>query len=557
MQITLCKTLGKIPSGSADDDIKLRSRSFVDKLLSLWINCHSVGPKPVLASPSFVDNPTRNLCFFPQDKQEPVDKSRIELRTRHREVYLMEQLNQLNLVWDEVLEIISADLPERAFDAWLKNSHPVLLDGNTLYIEFPNEFTKDWVEARYVNPLQKTLRQVANRDWDIKCTIPKGIRSLSTPEDNQPEPRPQQRYTAAQTQTRPLIEELPPKEVAPVSSILNPRYTFESFVVGNSNRFAHAASLAVAEGPAKAYNPLFLYGGVGLGKTHLMHAIGHYAIEQDPSISVVYVTSETFTNDLIMAIGKKSMVDFRHKYRNVDILLVDDIQFVAGKESTQEEFFHTFNALYEANRQIIISSDRPPKDIPTLEERLRSRFEWGLTADIQPPDLETRIAILRKKAIDDNLVISHEVLSYIATHVQSNIRELEGALVRVTAHCNLHNVPLDLDTVASALKDILKAPPNKPITVEGIMDVVADHYGIKVADMKSKRRTRNITFPRQVAMYLIRELTDRSLPEIGQAFGGRDHTTVIHAVDKIEKELKMDPSLQNVVTELEKVIQRG
>lgn len=472
----------------------------------------------------------------------------------------MEQLNQLSLVWDEVLEIMAADLPERSFDAWLKDSRPVQLDGNTLYIEFPNEFTKDWVEARYMNPLQKTLRQVANRDWDIKFTIPKGVKSLSTPGertyDEKPRRQQEQVERIEEPDDQPIIE-TPSREAAPVSSILNPRYTFESFVVGNSNRFAHAASLAVAEGPAKAYNPLFLYGGVGLGKTHLMHAIGHYALEQDPNISVVYVTSETFTNDLIFAIGKKSMVDFRNKYRNVDILLVDDIQFVAGKESTQEEFFHTFNALYEANRQIIISSDRPPKDIPTLEERLRSRFEWGLTADIQPPDLETRIAILRKKAIDDNLVISHEVLSYIATHVQSNIRELEGALVRVTAHCTLHNVPLELDTVAAALKDILKEPPSKPVTMEAIMDVVADHYAIKVADMKSKRRTRNITFPRQVAMYLIRELTDRSLPEIGEAFGGRDHTTVLHAVDKIEKELKMDPSLQNVIKELENLIQRG
>lgn len=350
---------------------------------------------------------------------------------------------------------------------------------------------------------------------------------------------------------------LPEEPLNVVSSILNPRYTFESFVVGNSNRFAHAASVAVAEGPSKAYNPLFLYGGVGLGKTHLMHAIGHYALEQNPHVSVVYVTSETFTNDLISAIGKKSMVDFRNKYRNVDILLVDDIQFVAGKESTQEEFFHTFNALYEASRQIVISSDRPPKDIPTLEERLRSRFEWGLTADIQPPDLETRIAILRKKAIDDNLTISHEVLNYIATHVQSNIRELEGALVRVTAHCNLHNQPLNLDTVASALKDILKAPPHKPITLEGIMDVVAKHYNIKISDMTSRRRTKNITFPRQVAMYLVRNMTDRSLPEIGEAFGGRDHTTVIHAVEKIERELKLNPSLQNIVSELENIIQRG
>mgnify|MGYP000850263856 CR=1 FL=1 len=468
----------------------------------------------------------------------------------------MEQLNQLALVWDEVLDLMAADLPERSFNAWLKNSHPVRLDGNILYIEFPNEFTKDWVEARYVNPLQKTLRQVANRDWDIRFTIPQGVKSLATPADYLYQNEPNQEMPRRIDQERAVVE-LPQREPAPTSSILNPRYTFDSFVVGNSNRFAHAASLAVAEGPAQAYNPLFLYGGVGLGKTHLMHAIGHYALEQNPNISVVYVTSETFTNDLISAIGKKSMVDFRNKYRNVDILLVDDIQFVAGKESTQEEFFHTFNALYEANRQLIISSDRPPKDIPTLEERLRSRFEWGLTADIQPPDLETRIAILRKKAIDDNLVISHEVLSYIASHVQSNIRELEGALVRVTAHCNLHNVPMDLETVADALKDILRAPANKPVTIDGIMEVVADHYSIKITDMKSKRRTRNITFPRQVAMYISRELTDSSLPEIGEAFGGRDHTTVIHAVDKIEGELKLDPSLQNTVSELVNVIQRS
>src|SRR5690554_4798582 len=451
----------------------------------------------------------------------------------------MEQQNQLNLVWQEVLAIMASELATPSFDAWLKDSRPVELEGNTLYVEFPNEFTKDWVEARYTNPLHKTLRQVVNRDWDIRFVIPRGVKPLATTPST---PEPQHFRNAAANGAGNNMEETQ-REVAPAASILNERYTFDSFVVGNSNRFAHAASLAVAEAPARAYNPLFLYGGVGLGKTHLMHAIGHHALALNPNLSVYYVTSETFTNDLITAIGKKSMVEFRNKYRNVDILLVDDIQFVAGKESTQEEFFHTFNALYEANRQIIISSDRPPKDIPTLEERLRSRFEWGLTADIQPPDLETRVAILRKKAIDDNLVISHEVLTYIATHIQSNIRELEGALVRVTAHCNLHNVPLDLDTVAAALKDILKDPPNKPVTIEGIMEAVADHYAIKVADMKSKRRTRNITFPRQVAMYLVRQLTDRSLPEIGEAFGGRDHTTVIHAVEKIEKEIKLDPSL--------------
>ncbi len=472
----------------------------------------------------------------------------------------MDQLNQLRLVWEEVLSIMAADLPERSFDAWLKDSRPVYLDGNTLYVEFPNEFTKDWVEARYVNPLTRTLRQVTNRDWDIKFTIPEGVKSLSSPNATGARPAPSRNWPDDNRVQLP--EEAAPAQAAaptpaPRSSALNPRYTFENFVVGNSNRFAHAASLAVAEGPAKAYNPLFIYGGVGLGKTHLMHAIGHYALEQNPNISVVYVTSETFTNDLISAIGKKSMVDFRNKYRNADILLIDDIQFVAGKESTQEEFFHTFNALYEANRQLVISSDRPPKDIPTLEERLRSRFEWGLTADIQPPDLETRIAILRKKAKDDNLVIDQEILSYIATHIQSNIRELEGALVRVIAHANLHNAPLTLETVAEALKDILKAPAHQPVTIESIMETVADYYSIKVAELKSKRRTRNITFPRQIAMYLARDLTESSLPEIGQAFGGRDHSTVIHAIEKIEGELKLDPSLQSTVTELISLIRRA
>lgn len=518
-----------------------------------------------LIRPRGVNN-LRVSCALPtHGKQEPVDKS----RTTHVEIessggYIMDQLNQLRLVWEEVLSIMAADLPERSFDAWLKDSRPVFLDGNTLYVEFPNEFTKDWVEARYVNPLTRTLRQVTNRDWDIKFTIPEGVKSLSSPGMVPTRTGPDRTWPNRAQLDEPTPAPTPVSAAAPTvqiqtprSSVLNPRYTFENFVVGNSNRFAHAASLAVAEGPAKAYNPLFLYGGVGLGKTHLMHAIGHYALQQNPNISVVYVTSETFTNDLISAIGKKSMVDFRNKYRNADILLIDDIQFVAGKESTQEEFFHTFNALYEANRQLVISSDRPPKDIPTLEERLRSRFEWGLTADIQPPDLETRIAILRKKATDDNLVIDQEILSYIATHIQSNIRELEGALVRVIAHANLHNTPLTLDTVAEALKDILKTPAHQPVTIDSIMQIVADYYSIKVSELKSKRRTRNITFPRQIAMYLARDLTESSLPEIGEAFGGRDHSTVIHAIEKIESELKLDPSLQSTVAELISLIRRG
>ena len=304
-----------------------------------------------------------------------------------------------------------------------------------------------------------------------------------------------------------------------IDSLLNPKYTFNTFVIGNSNRFAHAASLAVAEAPAKSYNPLFIYGGVGLGKTHLMHAIGHYILSQNPKSKVLYVTSEKFTNELINSIQTNKNVEFRNRYRNVDVLLIDDIQFIAGKESTQEEFFHTFNALHEANKQIIMSSDRPPKEIPTLEDRLRSRFEWGLITDIQPPDLETRIAILKKKADMENLEVDNEVLAFIAKRIESNIRELEGALTRIVAYSSLTNSNLDVAVADEALKDIIFNHRPKKITPELIQNVTADYYQLKVEDLKSKKRNRPIAYPRQVAMYLCRELTDLSLPKIGDLFG--------------------------------------
>ncbi len=339
-----------------------------------------------------------------------------------------------------------------------------------------------------------------------------------------------------------------------MSTMLNPKYTFDSFVIGNSNRFAHAASLAVAEAPAKAYNPLFIYGGVGLGKTHLMHAIGHYILDNNPKSQVVYVSSEKFTNELINSIKDDKNVEFRNKYRNIDILLVDDIQFIAGKERTQEEFFHTFNALYEANKQIIISSDRPPKEIPTLEDRLRSRFEWGLIADIQAPDFETRMAILKKKADVEKLNIPNEVMVYIATKIKSNIRELEGALIRIVAFSSLTNKEISVDLASEALKDIISSKQTKQVTIDIIQEVVANYYNLKIEDLKSSRRTRNIAFPRQIAMYLSRKLTDMSLPKIGEEFGGRDHTTVIHAYEKISNNLKKDESLQNAINELNKRI---
>ncbi|RSK25435.1 chromosomal replication initiator protein DnaA, partial [Bacillus sp. HMF5848] len=333
--------------------------------------------------------------------------------------------------------------------------------------------------------------------------------------------------------------------------MLNSKYTFDTFVIGQGNRFAHAASLAVAEAPAKAYNPLFIYGGVGLGKTHLMHAIGHYVLEHNPAAKVVYLSSEKFTNEFINSIRDNKTVDFRNKYRSVDVLLIDDIQFLAGKEQTQEEFFHTFNTLHEESKQIVISSDRPPKEIPTLEDRLRSRFEWGLITDITPPDLETRIAILRKKAKADGLDIPNEVMLYIANQIDSNIRELEGALIRVVAYSSLINKDINADLASDALKDIIPSSKPRVITIQDIQKVVSQHFNVKVEELKAKKRTRTIVEPRQVAMYLSRELTDASLPKIGEEFGGRDHTTVIHAHEKISKKLESDPNFQRTFKEIQ------
>lgn len=452
--------------------------------------------------------------------------------------------DNLASIWEETLSHIEPLMPQSSFNTWLKGTRPLTLTNNILYVRIANEFAKDWVDSRYREPMQQALQTMVGQEWQLEFILP----GTSIPDVSE---------TPAQTNlTSPLSEipspvlDMPTIQDEVLPGILNPRYTFDTFVVGNSNRFAHAASLAVAEAPARAYNPLFIYGGVGLGKTHLMQAIGHYALEHNPRSKVVYVSSEKFTNDLINAIGKKAMVEFRNQYRNVDVLLIDDIQFVAGKESTQEEFFHTFNALYEANKQIVMSSDRPPKEIPTLEERLRSRFEWGLTTDIQPPDLETRIAILRKKAAGDHLEVPEEVLSYIANRIHSNIRELEGALNRVVAVASLSRRSISVEVAEEALKDIVGSARQRQVTIDMIQNIVANHYSIKVADMRSKKRTRAVTFPRQIAMYLARELTDSSLPRIGEEFGGRDHTTVLHAYDKIQRMLQNNPSLQREISQL-------
>ncbi|WP_130805448.1 chromosomal replication initiator protein DnaA [Senegalia massiliensis] len=442
--------------------------------------------------------------------------------------------DNLDDLWIKTLKIIKAELTEVSFNTWLKSINPVSIDNNDIILAVPNEFTKSILEGRYLTLIKNSINQVSNSNYDIRFVIPGEDldKNIDKPLNNSNNKEKQ-------------VE-------IPLKSQLRPKYTFDQFVIGNSNRFAHAASLAVAEAPAKAYNPLFIYGGVGLGKTHLMNAIGHYILDQNPNANVAYVSSEKFTNELINSIRDDKNVEFRNKYRHVDVLLIDDIQFIAGKERTQEEFFHTFNALHEANKQIIISSDRPPKEIPTLEDRLRSRFEWGLIADIQQPDLETRIAILKKKANLENLEIDNEVFLFIANKIRSNIRELEGALIRIIAYSSLTNKDITIELANEALKDIISGNNNEKIDVNRIKKVVAKHFNVKIEDFNSKKRARSISHPRQIAMYLSRELTDLSLPKIGDEFGGRDHTTVIHAYDKISNSIKNDKELKSSIEQIEK-----
>jgi chromosomal replication initiator protein len=445
--------------------------------------------------------------------------------------------------WQKTLDILKSELSEPSFNTWLKKTKAVTKYNNIFVVAVPNGFAKDWLESRYANLIKNTLQLVTSEELDVNFVLPQP--------DGEINYLPKEKDNSDQNISKKNNENI----IA--NSCFNPKYTFDSFVVGNSNRFAHAASLAVAEAPSKAYNPLFIYGGVGLGKTHLMHAIGQFVFFNNPNTKVVYVSSEKFTNELINAIRENKTVQFRNNYRNMDVLLIDDIQFLAGKESTQEEFFHTFNTLYEANKQIIISSDRPTKEIPTLEDRLRSRFEWGLITDIQPPDLETRIAILRKKAQLENINVHNDVLVFIANKIQSNIRELEGALIRVVAYSSLTGKEVVPELVHEALKDILPINKPKEISIELIQQAIAEHFHIKMEDFKAKKRTRAIAYPRQIAMYLARELTDNSLPKIGEEFGGRDHTTVLHAYEKISQERAKDPNLNRtlneIITHLEKL----
>lgn len=439
--------------------------------------------------------------------------------------------SQLAGLWHKTLELLKTELTEISFNTWIKTIEPISISSNTIDLGVLTDFNKGILESRYSVLIKNAIKQVTSREYNINFVLPNqgSARNFSAPPEN------------SNTDEVNL-------------SILNPKYTFDTFVIGNGNRLAHAAAVAVAESPAKAYNPLFLYGGVGLGKTHLMHAIGHHILSQNSSSKVLYVSSEKFTNELINAIKDDRNEEFRSKYRNIDVLLIDDIQFIGGKERTQEEFFHTFNALYEANKQIIISSDKPPKDITTLEERLRSRFEWGLIADIQPPDLETRIAILRKKAQLENLYIPDEVMVFIADKIASNIRELEGALNRIVAYSSLTENDITVEVAAEALKEIISANKARVINSQTIIDAVSRYFDIKPDEFKSKKRNREISYPRQIAMFLCRELTDLSLPKIGDEFGGRDHTTVMHAFDKIMDDMQANPEIRRTIDELKRNI---
>ena len=450
-------------------------------------------------------------------------------------------LEEIKAKWDEILLNIKEehDISEVSYRTWLLPLIPDSVDKDILTILVPDSAFISYVKKKYEFLLTITIEEITGFQCKLDFKLKSDVK----------EPEKENRLINVNNNTV--------SQLALQNANLNPRYTFDTFVVGANNNLAHAASLAVAESPGEIYNPLFIYGGVGLGKTHLMHSIGHFILKNNPKAKVLYVTSEKFTNELIDAIRNKnniSTTEFREKYRNNDVLLIDDIQFIIGKESTQEEFFHTFNALYEAKKQIIISSDKPPKEIETLEERLRSRFEWGLTVDIQSPDYETRMAILRKKEELEGYNIDNEVIKYIATNVKSNIRELEGALTKIVALSKLNNKEITTELAEEALKDLISPNAEKEVTPELIIQVVADHFGITPLDISSQKRNKEIVFPRQIVMYICRSMLGTSLQNIGKYLGGRDHTTIIHGHDKIAADMEKNESLRNTVEILMKKI---
>ncbi len=448
--------------------------------------------------------------------------------------------SHLNEIWQLIISELSKELNKPSFETWFNLTKPLSIDNNCLVIEVPNDFTKEWFETRYSYQILSAMKEVTDEDYEVRFVISAEFDGIDNTEEEENAQIGHFERSNVLTTDIQDNRDLKHKYI----SSFNPRYTFETFVVGACNRLSHAASQAVAESPARAYNPLFIYGGVGLGKTHLLHAIGQYTLIKHGYSRVFYFSSERFTNEFINSIRDNKTLEFRNKYRNMDVLLIDDVQFLAGKEQTQEEFFHTFNALHDNNRQIIISSDRPPKEIPTLEDRLRSRFEWGLITDLQTPDLETRTAILKKKALSDGIDIPDQVIQYIAEKIVTNIRELEGALIRIIAYASLSENPINLELTEAALQDIIFTR-QKNITINKIIEATAEGFNIQPSEIKSKKRTQDIAMTRQVAMYLCRMLTDLSLPKIGEEFGGRDHTTVLHAFKKIDTLIANDSDFKH------------
>ena len=434
--------------------------------------------------------------------------------------------------WTQALEDIKEQIGAQNFETWIAPIRFVSRNKNEVVLDVPNKFFRDWLTEHYMSKLEEVLSASAKHAVRVILQVNERAAKLPHPErvvkkDDRERDKPQRANN--------LVE----------------KYTFENFVIGASNQFAHAACVAVANQPGDNYNPLFIYGGVGLGKTHLVNAIGHQAVAQRPGLKVVYLSSESFMNELIASLRRDKMDEFKRKFRNVDILIVDDVQFIAGKERTQEEFFHTFNSLYESHKQIVITSDKFPKEIPGIEDRLRNRFEWGLIADIQPPDMETRVAILQKKAEVEAVQLPHDVAIFLASNIDSNVRELEGSLTRLGAFSSLTKAIITVDLAKDVLRNTLNGA-RREITVENIQKTICDYFNIKIGDLKAKRRTQNIALPRQVAMYLCRKHTETSFPGIGDKFGGRDHSTVIHASKTIERKMKEDPHMQTTIEKLER-----
>ncbi|PWI56839.1 chromosomal replication initiator protein DnaA [Sulfoacidibacillus thermotolerans] len=439
-------------------------------------------------------------------------------------------MNDGHQIWEQTVRVLQGILEKSVFETWIHLTDAHSFDGHHLIIRVPSPMALDHINKYLLDTIQEAISVVTPEPVTVSFVL----------EENQ----------AHRSQKHKDYREHPFEDEFTNQTPFNPKYTFDTFVIGERNRLAHAASIAVAERPAQNYNPFFLYGGVGLGKTHLMHAIGQHALRMNANAKVVYISCETFVNEFVTALQTRTIDDFRNKYRRADILLIDDIQFIAGKESTQEEFFHTFNTLHNDHKQIVITSDRPPKDIERLENRLRSRFSGGLIIDVKPPEFETRVAILRKKAKAEGFSIDNEALNLIATKVETNVRELEGALIRVIAYSSMMNRDIDALLVEEALTDILPADAKRPLTVADIQRVVCSHFQIQLEDMVSRGRQKEIAYPRQLAMYLTRTLTDLSLPKIGREFGGRDHTTVLHACEKISEDLKNDAKLQLLIHQL-------